>query len=712
MNVITIEDFEEPIVPLIKWPKIESHASAVAQIQAWIDAGVLVSPGNAKPHATMDLLVRAAVPAAAAVAQTAPPEPSAPSAPIKHSLPYQRGREARAAYASEMHDWRNGKIKHRPEKPVNQLVGLSGAKWQAGWDGGEEPVSTEIVNAVSGNGSSADLVATLGDVHQVNKDHLGIEEPSGASTESAIEPATSPEVSMGDGARDGLFETEDDMATATATKGKAKGKAKAATTETEAKEPPQIELQISPTIEMKPWSWFKQSPYDKRSKRPVEWVKELAQSLLMDGQLTPCLARPDGQHIAGWTRVLAAQHAGIAELQVRIVQCDDLTARRLVLIENAKRRELTEREQCEAYNELLTEYLAAGMTQKALAKELGIDHSTLSNKTRLRSLPGEVWDLYEAGTLSMVQIREIATHAMVPGFADAVLKSLGTFSREPGEQIGKFQFNTAMGEGFQAAYRPMEKGSLEFKPTATQREELKVVEIDHPRLGKIEVATNAELYDTLEREAKEKKAAKQAKEKEAEEAKPEAPAKPDKAAAKAQKEQAIARRAALIDESWVMAYAETIKERFAKPRKTDVGPMTRVAILIQQMERESSRMTLDTILSDDAEFIDECRASISRFFDTVAPCGQFEANWQDFSADELWKIVTWLDVAPLPQWRPSVQLIADLTDKELTGLRDELELEPGVLDDDRKELEKRVIEAWQPGGPGAGWCPVQFIATR
>jgi ParB/RepB/Spo0J family partition protein len=702
--MITLEDFEEPIVPLIQWPKIESQASAVAQIQAWIDAGLLVSPGNSKPSATMDLLVRAAKPAAAPPAATAPA-----AAPVVHSLPYNRGREARAAYAREMEGWRQGRTKHRPEKPVNQLVGPSGAKWQAGWDGVAEPVSTEIVNALSGCGSSGDLVATLGEVHQDGKDQLGIEEPSGASTESAIEPATSPEVSVGDGVKDGLFEMEDGMATATKPKGKGKAKD---STEAPAKEALPMELKIDQAIELRPWSWFKQSPYDRRSSRPGDWVKELATSLKQDGQLTPCLARPDGEHIAGWTRVLAAQLAGIAELQVRIVHCDDLTARRLVLIENAKRRQLTEREQCEAYNDLLAEYQAAGLSQKALAKELGIDHSTLSNKTRLKSLPGEVWDLYEAGTLSLVQIRDIATHAMVPGFVDAMLKTMGCFSRDAGEPVSKYQFNTMLSDGFTAAYRPMVKGSLEFKPTAAQREELKIVEVEHPRLGKIEVAANAELYDSLEKEAKEKKAAKQVKEKEAEAATPEAPAKPDKAAAKAQKEQAAARRAALIDESWVIAYAETIKARFEKPRKADAGLMTRIAILIQQIERESSRMTLDTLLSDDATFMDECRASISRFFDTVAPCGQFEANWQDFAAEELWRIVTWLEVAPLPQWRPSVQLIADLTDKELIGLRDELELEPGVLDDDRKELEKRVIEAWQPGGPGAGWCPVQFIATR
>lgn len=500
------------------------------------------------------------------------------------------------------------------------------------------------------------------------------------------------------------FEKErDDMATKTAKPAEGKKSKPAAEAHIE------TEYRIETEIVSKPLAWFTKSPYDTRQSRPDAWVKELAASLARDGQLTPCLARPDGQHIAGWTRVMAAPDAGLKELQVRIVHCDDMTARRLVLIENAKRRDLSEREQCEAYNALLVEYQASGKSQKQLAGDLSIDHSTLSNKVRLKSITEDIWDHYEADRLSMEQLRQVATHAMVPGFADAFMKSLK--QHEPEIRPGKFAFTQAISDGFAAAYRPMTKGKFEFKLTEKTREKLGIVKVDHPRLGQVEVATKADVWDKLQQEAAGKKATKAEAAASATTAKqnePESPPKEDKAAKKAQTERAAQLRRDLIEEMWIKAYSRAIGARFAKPRKADYPLMMRLTIIAQQLAGMSEQMELATIIADDDTFHDECRACVSLLFNVDAGSDVQSYSYEDLSIDDLRQIAAWVTAPPLPHWMPSAELLKTLTDKELTGLRDELELEEGVLDDQREELEKRVLAEWQPGRLGDGWCPDLF----
>lgn len=694
--IVLLEDFKDGICLGTQMSWARNHPDVIAQVQGWIDAGLLVCKGEPKPDPLMDLLFYVGEktaeqpeepeglrPAANTTEPTPAPLPVKTEAEL--SFPYKRGREAR----------RDGRTEEDCE-----LAGLSRARWLAGYRGQPEPdevsqetpaaspavtspAGTSIVDAIGGEG---DLVEALANAHQPINDEYGIEEPGERST---------------------LFE-EDDMATAT--KGKAKGATTKSAKATKGKATEvAVEYRIEDTIVEKPLSWFKQSPFDKRASRPLPWVKELAKSLQQDGQLTPCLARPDGQHIAGWTRVLAAPHAGLKTLKVRIVHCDDLTARRLVLIENAKRRDLSEREQCDAYCELLAAYTAAGKPQKALAADLGIDHTTLSNKTRLKSLPPEAWDRYESDALSIDQMRQIATHAMVPGFADAVIKLLN--DREPDRRPGPVCFNDAMSAGFEAAYRPMGKGLIEFRPSAKQKEELGITTVDHPRLGKIEVATNASLWEQLNKEAADKKKQEQTTTTtKPAAAKPDKPTKPEPAAgsvAKHQEEQAAEERRQWVEESWARANATAIRARLEKPKKSDCPSLIRLMILTQQHKSMIEAIQLDDLLADEAIFIEECRACVSRFFSTDAK-DDIEEDWQELAPDELERIAAWLNVKPLPHWVPTPELLKTLNSFELLALRDECELAEGVLDGDRAELSRRIMDEWQPGKSCVGWCPKMF----
>jgi len=497
---------------------------------------------------------------------------------------------------------------------------------------------------------------------------------------------------------DPSFQKEtDDMATKPATKKKTKNQEPGTKNASD-----EIEYRIDTEIVLKPVSWFYRSPYDTRERRTPEWVEELAKSLKEHQQLIPCLARPDGQLIAGHTRVLAAQLAGLEHLKVCLVHCDDLTARTLVLIENAKRRDLTLRERCSAYVDLQADYKARGKSEKELLKELGIERSTLSNITRLKSLPDEVWERFDADRLSTDQLREIATHAMVPGFAAAVLKVLDRDAADI--RPGKMVFSDAMAAGFEAAYRPMGKGQVDFKLTEKLREQLGITTVDHPRLGKIQVATNAEAWDKLQKKAAEKKKASTPPSETVTPAKPptEQREQDDRAAKKAQKERAAELRKNLITSAWLEAHARAIRARFAKPRKADYPLVVRLMLLMQTF---LPPVDVGEIIEEDEKFYETIYAKVIRFF-TVGEVSL--ANYEDLNLEEMNELSKWLAAPALPHWMPSKDLIKTLTDKELLQLRDDLTLEEGVMDTEREELEERVMDEWQPGKLGDGWCPDVF----
>lgn len=102
------------------------------------------------------------------------------------------------------------------------------------------------------------------------------------------------------------------------------------------------------------------SPFQHRRNFDPVALDELAQSIRVHGLLEPVLVRGGGQRfelIAGERRWRAARMAGLAELDARLVECDDLTARRLCLEENLHRSDLTEVELVWAIAELLDAHL-------------------------------------------------------------------------------------------------------------------------------------------------------------------------------------------------------------------------------------------------------------------------------------------------------------------------------------------------------------------
>ena len=98
------------------------------------------------------------------------------------------------------------------------------------------------------------------------------------------------------------------------------------------------------------------SPFQHRRMFDDGALRELAKSIQQDGLIQPITVRPVNAHfelIAGERRWRAFQLAGLADIPARILEVDDLQARRLCATENLQRADLTPLEEVMALTELV-----------------------------------------------------------------------------------------------------------------------------------------------------------------------------------------------------------------------------------------------------------------------------------------------------------------------------------------------------------------------
>jgi ParB/RepB/Spo0J family partition protein len=115
-------------------------------------------------------------------------------------------------------------------------------------------------------------------------------------------------------------------------------------------------------------------------------LAELAQSIESNGLAVPVLVRPldDGfMLVHGERRWRAVQSLGWADIPAEVRQLTADEARRLSLIENIQRQDLSPIEEGRAFRKLLD----GGFTQVALGKQIGKDQSYIAQKLRLLTLP-------------------------------------------------------------------------------------------------------------------------------------------------------------------------------------------------------------------------------------------------------------------------------------------------------------------------------------
>jgi N6-adenosine-specific RNA methylase IME4 len=139
------------------------------------------------------------------------------------------------------------------------------------------------------------------------------------------------------------------------------------------------------------------SPYQHRRHFGEDKLKELAKSISRDGLLQPITVRKTGKRyelIAGERRLRAARdHAGMEQIDCRIIEADDMSARRLCAAENLQRDDLSAIEEVGAIVEMVdaeligdAEYDALGETPEERVKGLlGRLHSAYANDSLSKS---------------------------------------------------------------------------------------------------------------------------------------------------------------------------------------------------------------------------------------------------------------------------------------------------------------------------------------
>ncbi|MBQ9335024.1 MAG: ParB/RepB/Spo0J family partition protein [Alphaproteobacteria bacterium] len=136
-------------------------------------------------------------------------------------------------------------------------------------------------------------------------------------------------------------------------------------------------------------------------------INELANSISLHGVLQPIAVRHKGngyEIVAGERRWRASKLAGLQEIPVYVVDCDETQTMTLALIENLQRTDLNPIEEAEAMKNLLE---MCECRQEDLGTMLSKSRSYISNALRLLSLPAHVRELIRAGRLTAGHARSL-----------------------------------------------------------------------------------------------------------------------------------------------------------------------------------------------------------------------------------------------------------------------------------------------------------------
>ncbi len=145
---------------------------------------------------------------------------------------------------------------------------------------------------------------------------------------------------------------------------------------------------------------IERNPFQPRKDFEKESINELAESMMTHGILQPLLVRPHNggyQLIAGERRWLAAKEAGIESVPCRVLELEDKNVCEVALVENVQRKDLGDLEKAQAFQDYLDRF---GGTPADLAKQLGMNRSTVANFIRLLGLPDPVKKALNAGRIS------------------------------------------------------------------------------------------------------------------------------------------------------------------------------------------------------------------------------------------------------------------------------------------------------------------------
>lgn len=146
-----------------------------------------------------------------------------------------------------------------------------------------------------------------------------------------------------------------------------------------------------PSVREIPVASIAPNPLQPRSQFDDASLQELSRSIIQYGVLQPLVVEPapDGFHlVAGERRLRASQLAGLATVPAVIRPAGPDRARlEMALVENLQRRDISPLDEARAFNRLCDEF---GLTQEAVAQQLGRSRSAVANTIRLLQATPEV----------------------------------------------------------------------------------------------------------------------------------------------------------------------------------------------------------------------------------------------------------------------------------------------------------------------------------
>jgi len=243
-----------------------------------------------------------------------------------------------------------------------------------------------------------------------------------------------------------------------------------------------------------------QNPAQPRKKFEDEKIRELAASITEKGILQPIIVREkEGKYeiVAGERRFRAATEANIKKVPVIVKNVDDEESIELAIIENVQRENLNPIEEGEAYKLLIEKY---DYTQEELAKKLGKNRSTITNKMRALKLPEKVKNYILEGKISSghaVAIMSIDNEAEQITFAEKITAE--SLSVRNAETMAKEIKNSIAVKSIRSDKKSVEIMEIESKMRDFLGTRVKIKESKN-KSGKIEIEfySNGDLERILE----------------------------------------------------------------------------------------------------------------------------------------------------------------------------------------------------------------------
>ena len=150
------------------------------------------------------------------------------------------------------------------------------------------------------------------------------------------------------------------------------------------------------------------NPFQPRKEFNQDALDELAQSIRLQGVITPITVRkmPDGRYqlIAGERRLRASKLAELQEIPAYVRVATDSQMMEMALVENIQRENLNAMEVAFSYNALLEE---CQLTHEQLSERVGKNRSTITNYLRLLNLPAETQLALSQDKISMAHARAL-----------------------------------------------------------------------------------------------------------------------------------------------------------------------------------------------------------------------------------------------------------------------------------------------------------------